>query len=725
MKLSKKLIICLLTVALTAAVLIMGASACTMVYVGSDLTDDGSTYMARSEDYSNSYNKVAYVNESGKYAEGDVYEGCYGFTFTFTHDSYGYTAVSDDNLKGVGNPDGVCPNCGTAHPHTPMEECGTNEKGVSVSAMVTLSANSGVKNADKMVSGGMCESDMTTILLSEAATAKEGVELLMKIYDTVGAEERSGVLIGDKNEVWYVENYTGHKYIAVKLSSSMIAISPNMGAIGLVDLDDTANVIASKGIIEVAEKANTFVGDKDANTIDFRASYSNTSINARMINGINYFLGEAKFDSKNITSADFTISNVKDGEIVAMYTPIASNRTLYTKDLVDFYKVDQIGNTSNLEWHIFQINGKEPMETGTIEWLGMENGAYTVAIPYFSVLTTDMYDGYEVGGLGKPAFVTEEPEGADKAYYPATDRKLGAGFKVLPEGWETGYYWSVDALSNFALSNLCSDEADAIIKTQLAKMQAKCYVAAKEMKAAIADMSIDEAKEYCTAKSAALAKEAHELTVALYKDLAQGQHCFADGFCKICGAVDKTYNPFEDVADSAVYKDAVLWAYYSEPYQIAKGFDADTFAPKASCTRAQAVTFLWRAAGCPAPEGECSFTDVNPDSVFCDAITWAAENDIAQGFSATEFKPNDTVTRAQFVTFLWRFNDCPESEGSIADFTDAADIAEPYQAAVAWAVDQGITEGFEDGSFAPKADCTRYAVVLFLYRNLAVTEEAA
>ena len=332
MNFKKKLMICAMTVASVVAIGVGSASACTMIYVGSDLTTDGSTFMARSEDYSNSYNKVAYVSEHGKHPAGSVYEGCYGFTHTFSHDSYSYTATSDDNLGGV------CPDCDSTHAHTPMEECGTNEKGVSVSAMVTLGwkGSSYFKSIDPMVGGGMCESDMTTVLLGEASSAKQGVELLLDIYDTVGAEERSGVLIGDQKEVWYVENYTGHQYIAVKLSPSMIAVSPNMGAIGLVDLDDTENVIASDKIIEVAKQAGTYVGDEAENTIDFRASYSNTSINDRMINGLNYLLGSNKFDKTSISSADFTITNVKDGKICPMSTAIEAGYKISAKEMVDF-----------------------------------------------------------------------------------------------------------------------------------------------------------------------------------------------------------------------------------------------------------------------------------------------------------------------------------------------------------------------------------------------------
>lgn len=521
MKTMKKLWILTAALAATLLLCVISASACTMVYVGSDLTDDGSSFMARSEDYSNSYNKIAYVNQHGKYAAGSVYEGCYGFTHTFTHDSYAYTATSDDNTSGV------CPDCGQTHPHTPMEEVGTNEKGVSVSAMVTLSANGSVRAADPMVEGGMCESDMATILLSEASSAKDGVDLLLNIYDTVGAEEKSGVLIGDQNEIWYVENYTGKTYIAVKLSSDMITINPNMGAIGLVDLDDTDNVIASDNLISVAKAAGTFVGDEAANTIDVYKSYCGASINSRLVNGINYFLKDGTVTAETLTSDDYTISNVKDGKIVSLYTNIQNKLgEIGIQDMVDFYKVNGIGNTGNLEWHIFQIQSDEAMDLGTIEWLAMEHGQYTVAIPYFPTLTTDMYEGYKFGGE-EATFTTETP--ADfYGTYPISSRWYGDGYMVLPEGWENGYYWTVDALSNYALSDLCSEEDNALIHSELAKMQQLCYEKALEMKAALATMDTESAKAYATEQSAALAQQAHTLTLELYKHIVSHEHTYGD-----------------------------------------------------------------------------------------------------------------------------------------------------------------------------------------------------
>ena len=179
-------------------------------------------------------------------------------------------------------------------------------------------------------------------------------------------------------------------------------------------------------------------------------------------------------------------------------------------------------------------------------------------------------------------------------------------------------------------------------------------------------------------------------------------------------------NPFVDVAEDAVYYDAVLWAYYHEPEQITSGFDATHFGPQNACTRAQVVTFLWRAAGCPEPTGSVDIFKDAADiaSPYRKAVAWAVEKGITTGYGDGTFRPNDSVTRAQFVTFLWRYEGKPATSGSIAGFTDASSIAEPYQQAVAWAVEKGVTTGYGDDTFRPNAICTRWAVVLFMYRNM-------
>ena len=155
-----------LILALVVCPLLCGALACTAIYVGSDLTADGSTMFARSEDIANSYNKVFYVSPAGANAEGEIYNGCYGFTWTFTKDSYSYTAFSDDNGDGV---DGVCPDCGGTHKHTPYQAAGTNEMGVSVSATETISGSEDVRTVDPYSDIGIEEAEIVTVILSEAA----------------------------------------------------------------------------------------------------------------------------------------------------------------------------------------------------------------------------------------------------------------------------------------------------------------------------------------------------------------------------------------------------------------------------------------------------------------------------------------------------------------------------------------------------------------------------
>ena len=204
-------------------------------------------------------------------------------------------------------------------------------------------------------------------------------------------------------------------------------------------------------------------------------------------------------------------------------------------------------------------------------------------------------------------------------------------------------------------------------------------------------------------------------------------HNYADGVCTVCGAKDPNYkppvkeNPFVDVYEGSVYYDAILWAYYNEPQQITGGYTATEFRPGNPCTRGQVVTFLWRAAGCPEPTGNINvFKDASSIAApYQKAVAWAVEKGITTGFTDGTFRPNDSVTRAQFVTFLWRYEGKPATSGSIAGFKDAASISGPYQQAVAWAVEKGITTGYNDGSFRPNATCTRWAVVLFMYRDMA------
>ena len=148
---------------------------------------------------------------------------------------------------------------------------------------------------------------------------------------------------------------------------------------------------------------------------------------------------------------------------------------------------------------------------------------------------------------------------------------------------------------------------------------------------------------------------------------------------------------------------------------VTNGIDNTHFGPKNSCTRAQVVTFLWRAAGCPKPTTTVNpLTDVKAGAYYYDAVLWAVENGITNGLTATTFGTGKTVTRAQFVTFLYRAEK-GASSGAANPFTDVKAGAYYYDA-VLWAVENGITNGLTATTFGPGSTCNRGQVVTFLYR---------
>ena len=169
---------------------------------------------------------------------------------------------------------------------------------------------------------------------------------------------------------------------------------------------------------------------------------------------------------------------------------------------------------------------------------------------------------------------------------------------------------------------------------------------------------------------------------------------------------------FVDVATGSYYEDAVDWAVENG---ITQGTDDTHFSPDGICTRAQAVTFLWRAAGSPAPRSRTMpFTDVPVGSYYYDAVLWAVENGITKGTSETMFSPDATCSRAQIVAFLWRSEKSPAA-GSRNPFADVKSTAY-YADAVLWAVKEDITKGSTNTTFSPDADCTRAQIVTFLWR---------
>ena len=199
------------------------------------------------------------------------------------------------------------------------------------------------------------------------------------------------------------------------------------------------------------------------------------------------------------------------------------------------------------------------------------------------------------------------------------------------------------------------------------------------------------------------------------KDNGDGTYTFEMPADKV--TVEPTFtwvNPFADVANSAYYVDAVEWMPKRE---VTQGTTETTFSPNLNCTRAQIVTFLWRAAGSPAPKDTVSFADVSAGSYYAKAVAWAVENGITGGTGDGLFSPDAACTRAQSAAFLYRAAGSPVVSGS-AGFSDVAANAY-YAQAVAWAKEHGITDGIGGGLFGSANDCTRAQIAAFLWRLYA------
>ena len=438
---------------LVLAVLPAGAFACTAVCIGSNLTADGSTIFARLEEYAaaGGWPKLFERIPEGAHAAGEEYTGCYGFTWTFTHDSYGYTAFRDNNSRGT------CPDCGGTHAHTPYQAGGTNSRGVSVTATETLIGKPEIAAVDPFnTESGIEEAEIPTILLSEASTAREAMTLLTSIYADTGARAGGSVIVGDADEVWYIENLSGSQYIAVRLNADLAFVCPNISVIGLISLNDTENVAASGRLIETAVKAGTFSGNQETRTIDYAVSYDNASDSAflRLAAGLNYLSGDSAYPADltraGIDGSAFRISNVDpEGQIVPLYTHVRLKGKPGIREIMAFYQQEPISRHRSLETHIFRISGHG--EDGTEEWVSMADNRSSVFVPYNPLAADEIYEPFHAA-TDMPEHTAEKPD--DGLYFKMKDGTWG----IYPDGWRNSWYWVFTMLEYIA----AEDEAAAV-----------------------------------------------------------------------------------------------------------------------------------------------------------------------------------------------------------------------------------------------------------------------
>ena len=689
MKAWKKLLATVTAVTALTLAATVGASACTTIYVGGNLTEEGTPFVARTEDYGSDMNKLWFISEAGHFKKGDKFLGCpeYGeFEWTFTHDIYRFTYFTNDIYNGK------CPECGQENPtHWSYTEFGTNEKGLSVSATETISGNAEVKkidpNVQEKVDGvvGIEETDIPTILLAEAASAREGIELLAKIYDEYGAFFDSGIFVCDQKETWYIENCSGTQYVAIKLNEDLIFLEPNIAVIGLVDLNDTDNVIASEKLIEVAQQAGTFVGDADKNIIDFRASYANLGTEEsprvgtpRMSDGLKFLDKDSDYTPADLfaDNTKFTISNVKDGKLVPFYTNIKVDRKLTKDDVFNYYKLSSIGKPSNQEIEIFQLFKDEPVQTGTVGWVGVGNMSNNVFIPYYPLLLEDQYEGYQVSTQ-----VVTQSDKVPEGFHTWTTRNDGM-YVEYPENWRDSFYFTFEGLGGYILyaeeitGKPFSAEDKQYVLDQLSALQKEFYAEFEKM----------DPKD-TTEVGKDMAKRAHEKGLELIDYL-----------------LEKSYKrPFTDV----ITKD---WYFKASQYAFEKGFMQGVgdglFDGSSTLTQEMVMQILYVMAGEPAVEGG-SFDNLTADDWYANAVNWAAEQGLLAGLAeGGSFEASVFITREQVAKVLYLYAGSPKAEAELA-FTDADSVSADCLDAMRWAVETGVINGMGDDTLNPQGTITR------------------
>ncbi len=401
MRMKKAFTACALAFALLLTVP-QTALACTGVIVGSDLTKDGSTIFGRTEDLETNHNKAYVIHEAGKYKKGDVirdvsYSEKNGYTYTCTKDSYRYTAVND-----------------TTPEYGIFDEAGFNEKGLIVDMTVSANANEAVLKVDPLLDGegdkpaGISEAIMPTVVLSQCATPEEAIRLVASEVAKKGSAEGNCFVVANKSELWYMEIYTGHQFLAMRYPKDKFSVFPNTFWINQVKLEKDEekedyyvskdkNYIYSKGLFETAEKADTFKGTRgqtnDQNfaidgTIQARESYAESEVDirdaSRAASGIKVLNPSA---SASINDKAFPFLQKAAAKSISLEQVLSFTRNRFdgkqpTNDTGEkgYYP---IGNRNVMEAHVFQIPKNATNEFPAVQYMALGSTLVSPFVPYY------------------------------------------------------------------------------------------------------------------------------------------------------------------------------------------------------------------------------------------------------------------------------------------------------------------------------------------------------
>lgn len=367
---------------------------CTQFYMGRDTTENGSYIWGRSEDMTATFAKLFAVHPAADHEPGEMYiSGENDFTWPYPAHTFRYIMCKDSDAAN-----------GPYKTDEAYAEVGMNEKNVAVSASVSVNApKDAIWDKDAQEDTGLAETDIVSIVLMQAETARQGCEILANIYDTVGAAGSDGITISDPDEVWFFQSLAGHQYVAVKCPDDRIGFSPNItGNVGGSDVytvtSDT-NVIASADLISLPESLGLLVGDDTKIKIaDTYASGPSNHKAGRLALGHYYLKGAADASAQPDSAYMDYFLEPRDGQKYSLYEAM---RLLGYRGEGSPYEVANptrnklsIGNDNTLEAHVFEVRSGMPDALATVEWLCMGPAEFSVYLPYYGSLITATSEKY-------------------------------------------------------------------------------------------------------------------------------------------------------------------------------------------------------------------------------------------------------------------------------------------------------------------------------------------
>ena len=652
----------------SALVLSMAQStfACTGIIVGKDLTDDGSFIFGRTEDYQRNRTMRLVTHPRGEMKKGDkLVDVNNGFEYIHKEDSMKFFSTPDSSAKPKDMEQGV------------YDAAGYNEAGVGIFCTVSADPSEEIEKADPFVKTGVNEASMTTFLLAHAKSAKDAIELLADTIDKQGASMGDIVAFGDQDEVWYMEIYSGHQYVAIKYPADKFSIFPNDFWLGGVDLNDKENVIASKDIVKVAKDANTYVETEDG-LMHMAASYGPKEISdtsrSRIWSGIHDLDPNSKvpYDARRFD----LLNDLSDGSEkidINHALNVFRNRFEGTDYIPSDNKAERkahpdthkrpIGSINTMQAHIFQIKEDYPKDAPGIMWMTLGSPLNIPWIPIFP----DINDSTDACKNNSPVYDANS------------------------------YYWVGSSVNDLVSGNReeLGDSTRKKITEYEEKVMKELPEVEKEWKE-LYSKDKEKAAEFSTKKTMEWEKEVFELEKGLQNELSE---------------ISKT-----DLIDHWARK-PILEAMGKK---LMLGTSDLKFSPNEKITRGEFITILGRLEKIDiAKYSEIKDKNIEAGKFYTEYMNWAVENKLLP--KTSKALASENITREEMAYTLASYLKLKGDDTATLKavvFDDQKEISDWAFADIEFLVNKGILSGTSNNKFSPKENLTR-AEVAQIISNLS------